>query len=122
MQKIEDKKKPLWLKRDYAEVEELVIKLAKQGLTSEKIGLVLRDIYGVPTVGVFNTKISSILKKANLNQEPQDIKNLKEKAEQLNKHMSKNSQDKVAKRSSHITQDKIKKSLKYYKKKGVLEA
>lgn len=114
MQKIEDKEKPLWLKTDYAEIEALTIKLAKQGLSSEKIGIILRDSYGIPKVKIFSSKISRIIKKAGITQEPQDLSNLKRKVDKLKKHAEINRQDKVAKRSFQITQEKINKLLKRY--------
>lgn len=114
MQKIENKEKPLWLKTDCAEVEALTVKLAKQGLSAEKIGTMLRDSYGIPKVKIFSLKISRIIKKANITQEPQDLSNLKRKGDKLKKHRETNKQDKVAKRSFQITQEKINKLLKVY--------
>ena len=44
----ENKGKPTWLKQDIKEVEAIIVKLAKQGLAPGRIGLVLRDGYGIP--------------------------------------------------------------------------
>ncbi len=120
MKKMEQNEKPAWLKRDASEIEALVIKLAKQGLSSEKIGLMMRDTYGVPKAKLFGKDITEILKKAGINQEAQDLSNLKKRAEQLEKHLVSNKQDKVAKRSLHITKDKIINLSKYYNK-GILK-
>lgn len=35
--------KPYWLKLEAKDVEELILKMGKDGLSSEKIGLILRD-------------------------------------------------------------------------------
>jgi small subunit ribosomal protein S15 len=119
MKKMEEKGKPSWLKRDTAEIEALVVKFAKQGLSSEKIGLMIRDMYGIPKSNLFSGDITKILKKAGINQEVQDLSNLKKRAEQLEKHLAANKQDKVAKRSLHITKDKITNLSKYHNK-GIL--
>src|SRR3989338_2145164 len=40
--------KPNWVRYDAKEAEQLVIKLSKQGYSQSKIGVALRDIYGIP--------------------------------------------------------------------------
>lgn len=120
MKKMEENEKPAWLKRDAAEIEALVIKFAKKGLSSEKIGLMMRDMYGVPKAKLVGEDITKILKKAGINQEAQDLSNLKKRADQLEKHLATNKQDQVAKRSLHITKDKITNLSKYYNK-GILK-
>ncbi|MFH1248791.1 MAG: 30S ribosomal protein S15 [archaeon] len=116
MQKMKENEKPSWLKREYSEVEELIIKLAKQGLSSEKIGMALRDSYGVPKVKLYGVKIGDVLKKAGIGQKPQDLANLEKKGENLGKHINTNKQDKTAKRSLQITKAKIIKTVKYNQK------
>ena len=106
-------KKPTWLKYTKSEVEAIILKLANQGLTAEKIGLVLRDQYGIPDVRLFNLKIKKVLK--DKFEEP-TTKNLENKLQKVIKHYEKNKQDKRAERSLIITKAKLKKR-KYYKKK-----
>ena len=50
------KVKPLWLRYGEKEIEQLIIKLAKQGLTKSQIGLSLRDTYGVQAFKTFSRK------------------------------------------------------------------
>ena len=50
-------KKPTWLKYTKSEVEAIILKLAGKGLTAEKIGLTLRDQYGIPNVKLYDLKI-----------------------------------------------------------------
>ena len=57
--------KPVWLKYTKEEVKAIVLKLADKGLTAEKIGLTLRDQYGIPKAKIYNLKISKILKEQN---------------------------------------------------------
>ena len=70
--------KPVWLKYTEKEVIDIILKLAEKGLTTEKIGLTLRDQYGIPKVKIYNLKISKVLKKKEKFEEPTN-KNLKEK-------------------------------------------
>jgi len=87
--------KPVWLKYTESEVREIILKIAEKnpGMTTEKIGLILRDTYGIPKTKIFGFKISDILKEKNLYQNP-DLKNISEKVGKLEKHLSKNKGDK----------------------------
>ena len=56
------KTKKVWLRYSNEEVEQLIVKLSKQGYTQSKIGTILRDTYGVPDVRtILNKKIGKIL-------------------------------------------------------------
>ena len=57
----EELEKPVWLKYTEEEVKAIIQKLAGQGLTSEKIGLILRDQYGIPKVKIYKIKIKDVL-------------------------------------------------------------
>ncbi len=108
--------KPVWLKYTKEEVEAIILKLADKGLTTEKIGLVLRDQYGIPKVKIYDIKISKILKEKNKYQEPTNT-NLKLKLQKIIDHYKKNKQDKTSERSLIITKAKLKKRDDYQKKK-----
>jgi small subunit ribosomal protein S15 len=108
--------KPVWLKYTESEVKAIILKLSEKGLTSEKIGLVLRDQYGIPKVKIYNLKINKVLKEHNKLGEPGLI-NLEKKLEELDKHNKKNRKDRVAERSVIITKAKIKKQKEYLEKK-----
>jgi len=102
-------KKPVWLKYTESEVKEIILKIVEKDstLTAEKIGLVLRDNYGIPSTRIFGFKIGEVLKEAGKYESP-DLKNLKTKTEKLEKHLSKNKQDQRTKRSLIITKAKLK--------------
>ena len=102
-------KKPVWLKYTEQEVKEIILKLAEKdvNLTAEKIGLTLRDNYGIPTTRIYGFKIGQVLKEAGKYKSP-DIENLKNKNIKLEKHLNKNKQDKRTKRSLIITKAKLK--------------
>ena len=116
------KDKPVWLKITEDEVKSLIIKMANKGLTSDKIGLELRDVYGIPTAVILTKKIKKILKEKGINEKPTDIENLAKRANQLKKHLQKNKKDIVAKRGLQLTESKILKIAKYYKKRGILSS
>ncbi len=101
-------KKPVWLKYTKDEVEGIILKVVEKSpeLTSEKIGLVLRDSYGIPKVKLYGIKISEVLKNAKKYESP-DLKNLQAKKERLQKHLLKNKGDKRTGRSFIITKAKL---------------
>ena len=102
-------KKPVWLKYAETEVKEIILKLAEKDktLTAEKIGLILRDNYGIPKTKIYGFKISQVLKEANKYESP-DLKNLEKKTQKLEKHLAKNHGDKRTGRSLIITKAKLK--------------
>jgi small subunit ribosomal protein S15 len=107
-------KKPTWLKYTKSEVEKIILKLAEKELTAEKIGLVLRDQYGIPDVKLFDLKVKKVLK--DKFKEPTN-KNLDKKLQGIIQHYKKNKQDKKAERSLIITKAKLKKREDYNTKK-----
>ncbi len=108
--------KPVWLKYTENEVKAIILKLADKELSTEKIGLVLRDQYGIPKTKLFNIKISKVLKEKNKFQEP-TLLNLQKKLEKIKEHYKKNKQDKKSERSLMITKAKLKKIRDYLEKK-----
>jgi len=87
-----------WVKMKPAELEKIVVELAKEGNSPAKIGLILRDKYGVPKAKLIGKKISKILKENNLHyQSDEDIVNGKIK--KLQNHISKNKHDHSATRA-----------------------
>ncbi len=100
--------KPVWLKYTQDEVKAIILKLSDKGLTAEKIGLTLRDQYGIPKTKLYNLKIGKILKEKQKFEEPTAL-NLQKKLEKIKEHYKKNKQDKKAERSLTITKAKLKK-------------
>ncbi len=113
---------PSWVRYKEKEVEMLVTKLAKEGKSTSEIGIILRDSYGIPDVRTVAKKtISQILKEKSLEREyPEDIFNLIKRAFVIRKHIEKNRQDKTALRGLQLTESKVKRLGKYYKKTGRL--
>lgn len=106
--------KPIWLKYTKEEVEAIVLKLSDQGLTAEKIGLKLRDQYGIPKVKLYDIKIKQVLK--DKFEEPTKL-NLKVKLQKIIDHFKKNKQDKRAGYSLIKTKAKLKKINEYLEEK-----
>ncbi len=107
--------KPYWLKLEAKDIEELIIKLGKEGFSSEKIGLILRDSHSIPNVKVITKKkISKILEENGIDNKRIDLKNLEKKEDTLRKHLAKNKVDKTAKKGLQLTQSKIHRLRKYY--------
>jgi len=116
------KKEAKWVEYKPKEVEDLVIKYAKQGFQSAKIGLILRDQYGVPSVKLVTKKtVSRILKENDLYSKlPEDLFNLLKRAVELRVHMEKNKKDYQSYRGLELTESKIRRLAKYYIRKGLL--
>jgi small subunit ribosomal protein S15 len=112
MTKTEKMEKPVWLKYTEEEVKDIILKLADKGLTSEKIGLVLRDQYGIPKTKIYNLKIGKVMKEKNKFTEPA-LLNLQKKTEKIEAHHTKNKQDKKAGRALIITKAKLKRVKEY---------
>jgi len=110
-------KKPVWLKYTEQEVREIILKLKERepALTAEKIGLILRDNYGIPTTRLYGLKLGTILKEAKKYEDP-ELKSLTSKLEKNKEHLKKNKQDMVAGRSEIITKAKLRKVQDYLSK------
>lgn len=117
-----DIKLPVWQTLKSEEIENLVIKLAKEGNNSAKIGLILRDQYAVGNVGNATGKtILEIIEGQGLKPSiPEDLNALIKKAVNAAAHAERNSKDFQNIRGLTIVESKIKKLVRYYKKEGVL--
>lgn len=115
---------PSWVKYTPKEVELLVVKYAKEDMTPSQIGTRLRDSYGIPDVKTITKKsITEILDKKNLIKDiPEDLMALIKKSILINQHLEENKQDMPAKRGLQLTNSKINRLTKYYKKIGRLPA
>jgi len=116
------KKVPVWVRYKPNEIELLIVKLAKEEKTASQIGIALRDIYGIPDVkSVCKKSISKILsEKKLLPKLPYDLTSVIKKAITVRKHLENNRKDMTAKRGMQLTEAKIGRLTKYYKRKGVL--
>ncbi|AEC51509.1 30S ribosomal protein S15P [Pyrococcus sp. NA2] len=120
---------PIWLEYTVEDIENLVVKLRKEGYSTAMIGTILRDQYGIPTVKLFrdpdnpNRKltITRILEKHGLAPEiPEDLMFLIKRAVNLRKHLEQHPKDLHSMRGLQLIESKIKRLVKYYKRKGKL--
>jgi small subunit ribosomal protein S15 len=112
-----------WVKTKPAEIDKVIIELAKKGKQSSEIGMVLRDKYGVPsTRQVSKKRIVDVMKENKVYNEkfPEDMYNLIVRAVALKAHMDKNKRDYTSYRGLELTESKIRRLAKFYKKKGDL--
>ncbi len=108
---------PSWVRYNAKEVELLIGKLGKDDVPPSKIGLLLRDNYGIPDVKTLTGKtITQILAEKKLLLEvPEDLRNLIRKAAMIRKHLEENHKDMPAKRGLQLTESKIARLVRYYK-------
>ena len=94
-----------WMTFKPKEIEMLIVKLAKSGESTSKIGLQLRDLYGIPDVkSAIDKTITKVLEEKDLMGEiPEDLMNLLKKEVFVRKHMEKNNHDMDAKRGLNLT-------------------
>ncbi len=116
------KANPNWAATDKREIEKLVVKLAKDGMSPSTIGRELRDSYGIPLVKPATGKtVLQILKENKLAPEyPEDLLSLIKKAVFLRKHLEKNPRDVHNRHGLMLVESKIKRLQRYYKKKKAL--
>lgn len=113
-----------WVSYGEQEIVELVVKLSKDGNSPSRIGILLRDQYGIPDVQqVTKKKLMRILKENNITFElPEDLQNLIKKAVSLRKHLENHKKDNSNKHSLLLTESKIRRLVKYYLNSGRLPA
>jgi len=111
---------PSWVSQNPTEVEELVVKYAKEGLSPSQIGIKLRDQYAIPLVKPITKKtIAKILEENKLAPEmPEDLDNIVKKAVGLQKHLKSNKADRRNVRSLELIEAKVHRLSVYYKRIG----
>jgi small subunit ribosomal protein S15 len=113
---------PDWVPVPQEEIVQLVVKFAKEGMPTAKIGLKLRDQYAVPDVKLATGKtILEILDENNLSPKlPEDLVALMRRAIDLNVHVVANKKDVANRRGLQLIEAKIRRLVKYYKREGGL--
>jgi len=107
--------KPVWLKYTAEEIKAIILKLANKGLSAEKIGLTLRDQYGIPKTKLYGFKIKEVMGEK---YDDPNIKNLKSGIEKIEKHFKVHKHDQKAKLSLNITKAQLKKREEYLTRKA----
>ncbi len=114
---------PSWVSQDPKQIEELVIKYAKEGSSPSQIGIKLRDQHAIPLVRSITKKgIVQILEENKLKPEiPEDLDNIVKKAIRLQKHLKSNKGDYRNVRSLELIEAKVHRLTVYYKRVGQLD-
>ncbi len=111
-----------WVKYKPKELEDIIENLAKKGLSASRIGIVLRDQYGIPSVRqVTKEKITKIMEKKGVKPElPETLLSLMKRAVSLRNHLEEKKKDYISQRGLELTESKIRRLVKYYKREKVL--
>lgn len=104
------------------EIEETIMRLHQEGLSTAQIGVRMRDGYGVPNVRlVTGRRITDIVKSKGAKFPiPEDLASLIKRATTLQGHLKDHRSDLSNKRGLQLIEAKIRRLSKYYKVRGVL--
>ena len=118
------KANPEWVAMEKADIEETILRLHQEGLSSAGIGLRLRDAYGVPNVRLATgMSVTQILAAKNVKPAlPEDLADLIKRAASLQTHLQEHAKDLSNKRGLQLIESRIRRLSKYYKEEGVLPA
>lgn len=111
---------PSWVTQSPADVEALVVKYSKDGMTPSQIGIKLRDQHSIPLVKAVTKKsMGEILEEKDLRPDmPEDLENIVKKAIGLQKHLKENRGDRRNVRSLELIEAKVHRLSVYYKRIG----
>ena len=109
---------PSWITLTPAEIEALVVKYSKDGLTPSQIGIKLRDQHSIPLIKPITKKgINQILEENDLKPDmPEDLGNIVNRAVGLQKHLKVNKGDNRNVRSLELIEAKVHRLSVYYKR------
>jgi small subunit ribosomal protein S15 len=110
MEKLE---KPVWVKLKEPELIKIIAELAEKNSPS-KIGLILRDQYGIPTTKIFGKKLKKYLTELGI-EKNEDLENAEKKVEKIKEHFKKNKTDKIAKHKMQKAQSRLNITRRYFK-------
>ena len=108
--------KPVWLKMSETELKKTIKELVKENHQPAKIGLILRDQYGVPSTRLYGKKLSNYLKEAGVDSDI-ELKNAEKKLERMKEHLKKNITDKKSKHKLQKAQSRVNILKRYFSKK-----
>lgn len=113
---------PNWVSIGEQELVDMIVQFSKEGNSPSKIGIILRDQYGIPDVQqITGKKLSKMLADGGVPMEiPEDLQNLVKKAVSLRKHLESHKKDFGNKHSLLLTESKIRRLVKYYTASGRL--
>ena len=113
---------PAWVATTPEEAKAAILKLAKEGISPSKIGMALRDDYGVPLARpLLGKTIGEVLAEGKAGSKlPQDMQDLIDRAQRVQNHLKAHKSDRKNVHSLELIEAKIYRLSKYYKGRGVL--
>jgi len=108
--------KPAWLKMSEADLKKIIAELAEKNEPA-KIGLILRDQYGIPSTRLYGKKLSHYLKDLGLESNT-ELRNAQRKMEGIKEHLKENVTDRKAKHRLQKAQSRYNILKKYFAKRN----
>jgi small subunit ribosomal protein S15 len=95
----------------------------EDGLTASRIGIILRDEYGIPLVKpILGKTITDVLRENGVKQDmPEDLDRLVKKALGLQRHLRTHNSDRRNVRSLELIESKIHRLSRYYKRRDNID-
>ena len=111
-----------WITAKPEDVKAAALKLAKEGVSPSRIGMVLRDDHGVPLVKpILGKSLVEVLAEGKSAPKlPQDLQDLIDRAQRVQRHLQDHGSDRKNVHSLELIEAKIYRLSKYYKERGVL--
>ena len=114
---------PRWVRFKKADVEEIVVNLAKEKHNSAVIGTILRDQYGIPDVKLIAGRgVTKIMRENKLYPHmPEDMLNMLKQAVELRAHLERHKGDTNSIKALSHLESKIRRTGKYCSREGIIE-
>ncbi len=114
--------RPSWPVLEKDELIEEAVKLAQAGNAPSRVGLVLRDSYGVPSVRLLTgQKLTPILRGRKAASDlPEDLAALLKRVVHLQQHLELHPKDLSNRRGLSLVESKIRRLSHYYRRRGRL--
>ena len=104
--------KPTWVKMKEPELKKLILELSVNHAPS-KIGHILRDQYGIPTVKIFGHSLKDYLVELKIERN-EDLENASDKVGKMKEHLKNNITDRKAKHKLQHAQSRLNIIKKYF--------
>lgn len=112
---METLEKPTWVKMDEKELKKIIAELSEKN-SAPKIGLILRDQYGIPTTKIFGKKLKAYLREMNLDKN-EELESIEKKVGRMKEHLKTNITDKKTKHKLQKAQSQLNTTKKYFDSK-----
>lgn len=115
---------PEWTGLKKAEMEDIILKMSREGVPPAKIGIALRDQHGVANLRaqLGMTLRAFLMKEKAAGEYPEDLLNLIRKAVRMSGHIKSSRKDTHNRVKLGHVESKIQRLVKYYSSKGMLPA